>query len=490
MTGQDTKTRRRPRWTACIGISTLVVAAAILAARQIGDRRMGGAPQVDEASSAEIEASGIIEAEQVSIASEVGGLIAEILVAEGDSVAESDLIVRLNTEVVDAQIEAARALIAVAEAGLAQANAGASPQQIAVAEAQLAQAKAGRDLAQQSVADTQALLENPQDIKLQIAVAQAQLESAKHETAKAMALRDAAEIAKGTYEYVRDHSGRQKLLVGSGPLSQLPPEIAAQFPVLVDGVYDLGDGMELHIHGDTFDLYQWIDVQVPGELLTLPNSYWQSWVGVNAALAAQEGIQAALLHLYAVSEDPRDMEARHDEAVQALAEAEALVAQAKAQVDGLKSGASPEQIGAMEARVSQAGAVLRAFMKQRDMLCIESPQAGTVTNIVAHPGEIAAPGASLLTVADLSQVTLTVYVPENRIGQVRLNQQVHVTVDSFADRVFEARVSHISNRAEFTPRNVATKEERVNLVFAVEIRIGNEDGALKPGMPADALVLE
>ena len=61
-----------------------------------------------------------------------------------------------------------------------------------------------------------------------------------------------------------------------------------------------------------------------------------------------------------------------------------------------------------------------------------------------------------------------------------------MTVDSFSERTFTGQVSHIADRAEFTPRNVATREERVNLVFAVEIQLPNDDGALKPGMPADA----
>ncbi len=93
----------------------------------------------------------------------------------------------------------------------------------------------------------------------------------------------------------------------------------------------------------------------------------------------------------------------------------------------------------------------------------------------------------MLSVADLAEMNLVVYVPENRIGQVHLNEEVQIQVDSFPGRVLEGYVGHISDRAEFTPRNVATREERVNLVFAVEIRIANLDGALKPGMPADVL---
>ena len=100
---------------------------------------------------------------------------------------------------------------------------------------------------------------------------------------------------------------------------------------------------------------------------------------------------------------------------------------------------------------------------------------------------MAAQGATLLTIADIEEVVLKVYVPETRIGQVKLEQPVQITVDSFPGRTFEGHVSYISDQAEFTPRNVATQEERVNLVFAVEIRIANEDGDLKPGMPADAV---
>jgi len=110
---------------------------------------------------------------------------------------------------------------------------------------------------------------------------------------------------------------------------------------------------------------------------------------------------------------------------------------------------------------------------------------GIVVDMTAHLGEVVAPGAPLLTVADLSEMHLTVYLPETHIGRIHLGQRVRVAVDSFSGQVFEGQVIHIADRAEFTPRNVATKEERVNLVFAVKVRLPNDDGALKPGMPAD-----
>jgi HlyD family secretion protein len=163
---------------------------------------------------------------------------------------------------------------------------------------------------------------------------------------------------------------------------------------------------------------------------------------------------------------------------------------AEAQVSGLNAGATAEQIKALEARVAQAKAARDALATQREMMTLAAPITGTVISIVTHPGEIAAPAAEILTLADLNDLKLTVYVPENRIGLVQVGKPVRVTVDSFPGRTFEGEVSHIADSAEFTPRNVATQEERVNLVFAVDIRLSNEDGSLKPGMPADVAFLD
>jgi HlyD family secretion protein len=119
-------------------------------------------------------------------------------------------------------------------------------------------------------------------------------------------------------------------------------------------------------------------------------------------------------------------------------------------------------------------------------LDITSPMDGVVVDMTAYLGEVVAPGAPLPTVADLSEMHLTVYLPEMHMGRVHLGQRVEVAVDSFPGQVFEGRVTHIADRAEFTPRNVATQEERLNTFYAVEVRLPNAEGLLKPGMPADA----
>jgi len=467
-----------------LGVAVVVVLVCVLAPR------IGWLTSEAQSVGGELlEAAGIIQAEEVLIASQWSGQIVALPVDEGDAVAVGDVIVQLDTSTLDARIEAARAAVAMAEARLAQTKAGARRGQIAVAEAQLAQAEAACVATAQTVSDTLALVEDPQDIRLQIAVTQAEAEAAQHHVARAVAVKDAAQIAKDKFENVGGKAGGRRIHVRSGPASELPallpPEVVALLPTLGDGVYHFGS-LELHLHGDTYDLYTWINVHIPFELHLAPNDWWQAWVGVNAAVAQQEGIQASLAHLYAQRAHPQSLEAKADEALAALAQAEAQVVAAQAQVDGLKAGATREQIAALEARLAQARAALDSLLTEREMSDIVSPMDGVVIDVMAHPGEVAAPGATLLTVADLSVVHLTVYLPEAQIGHVRLGQEARVTVDSFPGRVFKGEVTYIADRAEFTPRNVATKEERANLVFAVEVRISNEDVALKPGMSADA----
>ena len=95
------------------------------------------------------------------------------------------------------------------------------------------------------------------------------------------------------------------------------------------------------------------------------------------------------------------------------------------------------------------------------------------------------PNATLFVLAQLERLTITVYLPEDRYGQVNLGDTAEVEVDSFPGMEFEASVVHIAEEAEFTPRNVQTGEGRRTTVFAIELRVNDPQGRLKPGMPAD-----
>jgi multidrug resistance efflux pump len=135
--------------------------------------------------------------------------------------------------------------------------------------------------------------------------------------------------------------------------------------------------------------------------------------------------------------------------------------------------------------VSQAQANLDLLNAQIAKLTSYAPIDGTLLTRNVEPGEFVQPGATALTLADLSDLTITVYVPEDRYGQISLGQQALVTVDSFPGVTFQSVVSHIADQAEFTPRNVQTVEGRSSTVYAIKLKVTDVEGRLKIGMPAD-----
>ncbi len=161
---------------------------------------------------------------------------------------------------------------------------------------------------------------------------------------------------------------------------------------------------------------------------------------------------------------------------------------ARQQYNKALRGARPEELKMAEAGVSQAQAAVDLAEKKLTDCEVVAPLSGTVVHRLVASGEVAGPGATLFVVQDLSTVRLTVFVPELDVGAVRLGDPVAVTIDSLPDRTFPGRVSRIRDEAEFTPKNVQTKDERVKLVFGVEVELDNADGYLKPGLPADAVI--
>ncbi len=399
-------------------------------------------------------ASGFIEAEEVAVAPELGGRVIELLADEGDEVETGQMLVRLDGTLLDAQSEVAQAALDVAQAQLAQARAGARPEQIRQAEAALAQAEAARDGAYQAWQDLIAIRDNPQELDAQITLARAQVAAAEAGLARTTALKDAAEIADDAFQ-----EGMEALAEAKEELEKIPEPYRPTLP-----------GMQLDVH-------------------LIPNAYWKSWVGVNTAQAGLDGARAALSDLYAIRNNPQELNGQVDAAETQYRAAEAAVQMAQAQLDALRAGATEEEIAAVEAQVEQAQAALNALMVLRDKLTIAAPAGGLVLERCIHAGELAAPGATVLTLGDLDEVTLTIYVPENKLGHVFIDQQVEVRVDSFPERIFTGTVVAIAHEAEFTPRNVQTQEERVNMVFAVDVSIPNPDHALKPGLPADATII-
>jgi multidrug resistance efflux pump len=195
-------------------------------------------------------------------------------------------------------------------------------------------------------------------------------------------------------------------------------------------------------------------------------TYWT----LPAAELRRDNAQKALDSLLAIKNNPQEINAAVDQTSTAYQVATAAVKAATRQLE-------------------QAKASLEVIEVQLSQLTASSPVSGVVAAKHAEVGEIIKPGAPILTVTELSKVTLTAYVPESKIGLVKLGQKTLVTVDSYPNDRFTGEVTYISPRALFTPGNVQLKEEREKMVFAVKISLDNPDQKLKPGMSADAQII-
>lgn len=381
-----------------------------------------------------IEASGTIEAEEVIIASEFGGRVADVLAEEGDEVEASDVLIRLDTSLVDARMGEAEAAVAAARANLARVQAGPRPGEIATAEAMLEQAIAARDGAERAWRDAQAVRDNPQQLNAQMDEAHTQVELAERQVAQAQAQLRSLEIERNSYAGAGDDESKTA--------------------------------------------YEALDQQVKA-----------AEAAVAIAGETLEGAKAHLENLMEMRDRPIALNTTVNQARAQYEQAAAAAEVGRASLDALLAKPTDEEVAIAQAQVSQAEAALGILQVQLDKMTLRSPLSGLVSNRSIHVGETASPGATLMTVAHLDEVELTVYIPENRYGRIQLGRPVGVEVDSFPGKVYEGKVTYISSQAEFTPRNVQTQEERVSTVFAVKVLIPNPDHDLKPGMPADATIV-
>ncbi|MDA0986747.1 MAG: efflux RND transporter periplasmic adaptor subunit [Bacteroidetes bacterium] len=154
----------------------------------------------------------------------------------------------------------------------------------------------------------------------------------------------------------------------------------------------------------------------------------------------------------------------------------------------LKSFSRPEEIIAAEARLIQAEANAELFKSQLNNAIIKAPINGTISHLPMNVGELINPNGIICTISQIDELTLTIYISEVDLGKIKINDTAFVSIDSFEDKKFIGRVMFISKNAEFTPRNIQTKDDRATLVYAVKIKVKNESGILKSGMPADATI--
>jgi HlyD family secretion protein len=150
--------------------------------------------------------------------------------------------------------------------------------------------------------------------------------------------------------------------------------------------------------------------------------------------------------------------------------------------------AAGEALAAARTAVQAAQAQLDIARGRTADCTVLAPIAGSVTAVVSRSGENAAPGSVLATLVDLDRTWLVCYLPEQLLGRVRLGDSARIRVDAFPRRDLTGTVAFISDKAEFTPKDIQTREERINQVYRTKVALPNPERILKPGMPADVLL--
>jgi HlyD family secretion protein len=382
-----------------------------------------------ESATNELRASGVIEVVEVAVSPKLGGQVSEVYVQEGDRVSDGQPLFRINEQELQlqrSQVEAQReASIAAAELALLQAR--------------------------QELKDLQ---ENwamhAAEYQLELAQARDALEKAENRMIWQQKNNRATDDTIDYYE------------------AQL---------VLADQRVDSARSV-YNTHSDESE-------HDPDRA--------NARVALEQAKDARDDI-VRILNWY--KGEPTDIDQALLDANVAIARAK--VDQAKQEYEKWKDGPDPDAVELVQANIKQAQASLslaeaqaesqlRSIDIKIDDASVESPTEGVVLTLSIDPGELASPGTVVVKLGKLDEMTVTVYVPENKYGLVSVGDEAKVVVDSFPDEVFTARVMRIADEAEYTPRNVQTEEERQTTVYAVELRVSSGADRLKPGMPADVI---
>jgi len=411
--------------------------------------------------SGSLEASGVVEASQLNLGPELGGRIVELNIAEGDSVSAGTVLLRLDDSLllaqrdsIASQLDAAKANIQAVEVALGTAHLVYDQTLDAAIAAEAAIRTAEWD------ADKPTEFDLPTwyfDKEERIAALQAEVDSAQEalnkksdklsETSERAGSKDFLDVEAALAE-ARIAFDNAQAIFDATPTGDL--RYAAQL-TLDDAKIDLEDAQTDYDDALTTDGAKDI-LEARAEYTVAKERYD---LAVDNLRSTKTGMNAPEVLM----------------AEQNVKQAEAMLAQAKT-------------------ALTQIEAQLALIDAQIEKLALVSPIDGVVLTKNVSLGEVLSPGFTALNIAPLDELTVTIYIPEDRYGEISLGDVATLTVDSFPEATFEATVIHIADQAEYTPRNVQTKEERQTTVFAIKLSVTNMDGMLKPGMPADLVFSE
>jgi len=252
------------------------------------------------------------------------------------------------------------------------------------------------------------------------------------------------------------------VIYSSGTVEAAAVSVAAQTSgKIIDKRFSRGDQITV---GDTLLL-------IEGELLDAKQQELDASIS-----ATRDEISAARIDLANVKTN-----------LDRLKEAYAVGSIPKREYDNVQTAydSGTRRLASLEARLQTISAQQQTLDIQKGYTAITSPTSGFVQADPVEVGEIAMTGSTLLEIVDLSDTWVEIYVNEADLPHLHLNDPADVFLDASPDSAIKGNISFISQKAEFTPKNVQTKKERVKLVFAVRIKVDNTAGSFKPGLPVD-----
>jgi len=447
--------------------------------------------------STSLTASGSIEATIVNVAPEMAGKAAEVLVNEGQSVKTGDPVFVLDDTLLQEQRK-----VSVASLDSAKAAGDTSQTALEIARAQyqvalqaaLAQDKQTRlgdwrspdqkQFDQPNWYFTRA--EQAQAVQAQVDQARKAFEDAQAKLTEVETSLDKADFLAAEQRML---NARLAYLINKDVNARAQNTTSANAPATRYNLKNCAKDQSYHfanpnvmnlVEGCTSDEYltgasQVLYDDAKAELDLAQQAYDEllTTKAANDVLQARADVSVAQEKYYVALDHLRTLQT--GDQLPSVTAAQRVVDQAQAAYDQTQKA------------VSQMQANLGLLDAQLAKLTVYAPMDGVILSRNVEPGEYVVPGATALTMADLSNLTITVYVPENRYGEVKLGQQAEVTVDSFPGVTFTAKVIHVADSAEYTPRNVQTVEGRSSTMFAIKLKVGDPEGKLKPGMPADVV---
>ena len=411
----------------------------------------------------QITASGSISADRFDISPEVGGLVAEIFVQEGQAVRAGETLFNINDEILQAQKRQAQAAVDVADASITAAL-----EQLSTAKIQAARAEQGARLI-----DLQTQQTNPPlwDQPVPTEFNQPNWYYQKEEDL--IAAKAELDAAWAAYDLETNNLESVLSSIGSNNFLEIEQNLSKARAHFVVTNQTLEQANRASDNQTLQDMAQEAYDSALADLETAQRDYDRALT----TAAAEEIIEARAKVAVASArvENSQDLVDRYQTRSFSLdvEVAQAAVAQAEAAVTQAEAGKR------------QASAALSLLEIQLKKSSVKAPADGVVIASSIQPGELVGPGSIVMSIAKLDTVELTVYIPEDVYGRINLEQSVDVMVDSYPGKVYAGNVVYISDQAEFTPRNVQTVEGRKATVYAVKVQIPNPNHELKPGMPAD-----